>query len=347
MAEPAKYFSNVILSQYVMTGIPVDVHVDGGYLRLTDVEDVEDPYYGFGMDADGGMHEFDYRMIDHILVNGNNITLDTYNKAMGTASKEEKPEGEEEKPEGEEEPKKEESVMKLKSLIEKSVSKQQQKLFGTALSVKRGETPANKVSKDVKTLAKSMPEKELEKFAATKHKDLPKKVNEDLENDKKKLQKLKQEKAKQAKEIATLTLKIADQEADAAQSGVTEGSDPVTSVSEPYTIQIGDLVQNINTACPHYGSMGIVQKLISLPDDMGTLVKYTVTNDGDTYSAGDSLIKTVDQLSLADVEDEIDMNDYTDEYDEYDVVDYDFGDEDDYEYYEDEEDEELDDEDND
>ena len=338
MAEPAKYFSNVILSQYVMTGIPVDVQVDGKYLRLTDVEDVEDPYYGFGMDADGGMHEFDYRMIDHILVNGNNITLDTYNKGMGLASKEETP-AEEEKPEGEEETKKEESTMKLKSLIEKSVSKQQQKLFGTALSVKRGDTPASKVGKDVKTLAKSMPEKELEKFAGTKHKGLPKKVTEDLESDKKKLQKLKLQKADQAEDIAALTLKIADQEAKAARAGVTsESSEPITSVSEPYTIQVGDLVQNINTACPHYGSMGIVQKLISLPDDMGTLVKYTVTNSGDNYSAGDSLIKTTDQLTLAGAEDEIDMNDYSDEYDDYDVVDYDFGDADDYEYYDDEDD---------
>lgn len=344
MAEPAKYFSNVILSQYVMTGIPVDVHVDGKYLRLTDIEDVEDPYYGFGMDADGGMHEFDYRMIDHILVNGNNIRVDAYNKAMGLTSQEEKP-AEEEKPEGEEEPKKEESTMKLKSLVEKALSQQQQKLFGAALSVKRGETPANKVGKAVQQLAKSMSEKELEKFAGTKHKGLPKKVTEDVNSARKQVQKEKEAVAKAEEKLADAQGKYAKEKMQAAK--MEEASEPVTDVSEPYTIQVGDLIQNTNTACPHYGSMGIVQKLISLPNDMGTLVKYTVTNNGDTYSAGDSLIKTADQLSLADVEDEIDMNDYSEEYDDYDVVDYDFGDADDYEYYEDEEDDLEDDEDDD
>jgi hypothetical protein len=81
---------------------------------------------------------------------------------------------------------------------------------------------------------------------------------------------------------------------------------------------------------------------------MGTLVKYTVTNNGDTYSAGDSLTKTMDQLTLAHDGEEIDFNDYSDDLDDYDVVDYDFGDDvddddwedgEDYEYYDDEEDE--------
>lgn len=59
---------------------------------------------------------------------------------------------------------------------EKAVSQQQQKLMGLALSVKKGDTPKSKVSKEVKKVAQSMSKKDLEDFASTKHKGLPKKV---------------------------------------------------------------------------------------------------------------------------------------------------------------------------
>lgn len=55
-------------------------------------------------------------------------------------------------------------------------SRQQQKIMGLALAYKRGDIPASKVSIQVKKLAKSMTMKELEKYAGTKHKGLPKKV---------------------------------------------------------------------------------------------------------------------------------------------------------------------------
>ena len=61
-------------------------------------------------------------------------------------------------------------------LQEKSKSRQQQKIMGLALSVKRGDTPKSKVSKSVKDMANKMSEKDLEDFASTKHKGLPKKV---------------------------------------------------------------------------------------------------------------------------------------------------------------------------
>lgn len=57
-----------------------------------------------------------------------------------------------------------------------ALSQQQQKIMGLALAYKRGEVPASKVSEKVKQIAKSMSEKELEKYAGTKHKGLPKKV---------------------------------------------------------------------------------------------------------------------------------------------------------------------------
>jgi hypothetical protein len=57
-------------------------------------------------------------------------------------------------------------------------SQQQQKLFGLALSVKRGETPRSEASEDVLGIVDSMTEKEIEDFASTSHKGLPPKVEE-------------------------------------------------------------------------------------------------------------------------------------------------------------------------
>jgi hypothetical protein len=71
-------------------------------------------------------------------------------------------------------------------VTEKAVSKQQQKLMGLALSVKKGDTPKSKVSKSIKDMATKMSEKDLEDFASTKHKGLPKKV--DSKKDIKKLE---------------------------------------------------------------------------------------------------------------------------------------------------------------
>ena len=59
-----------------------------------------------------------------------------------------------------------------------ATSKQQQKLMGLALAYKRGEVPSNQVSDNIKKIANAMSEKELEKYAGTKHKGLPKKVSE-------------------------------------------------------------------------------------------------------------------------------------------------------------------------
>jgi hypothetical protein len=57
-------------------------------------------------------------------------------------------------------------------------SQQQQKIMGLALSYKRGNTPESEVSATVKKIANGMSEKELEKYAGTEHKGLPKKVGE-------------------------------------------------------------------------------------------------------------------------------------------------------------------------
>ena len=51
--------------------------------------------------------------------------------------------------------------------------------MGLALAYKRGDVPDSKVSGTIKKLATNMTEKELEKFASTEHKGLPKKVSEE------------------------------------------------------------------------------------------------------------------------------------------------------------------------
>ena len=80
--EPAKYFNNVIIGQFVLTGVPVKVYIGGRYLTITDADDVEDPTFGFGMDEDGDMQRFDYRNVMQLSVSGNVVDLETYNKGM-------------------------------------------------------------------------------------------------------------------------------------------------------------------------------------------------------------------------------------------------------------------------
>jgi hypothetical protein len=71
-------------------------------------------------------------------------------------------------------------------------------------------------------------------------------------------------------------------------------------ISEPYIFQVGDIVRNVNPQCNHYGSTGIVNAIQALDGDMGNIVKYIVTNFGDTFKPGMTLMKTPDQLELMD-----------------------------------------------
>ena len=115
--EPVKVFNNVIIGQFVLTGVPVKVYVYSRYLTITDADDIDDPIYGFGMDEDGDMMQFDYREVDHLLVAGNRIDLETYNTGMGAT---EEPEGEEEEKEEEDDEEKKEEA-KYDDFNEKAV----------------------------------------------------------------------------------------------------------------------------------------------------------------------------------------------------------------------------------
>ena len=57
-----------------------------------------------------------------------------------------------------------------------ATSQQQQKLFGLALSVKRGETSRSEASDEVLNIVDTMSEKDIKDFAETSHEGLPKKV---------------------------------------------------------------------------------------------------------------------------------------------------------------------------
>lgn len=58
-------------------------------------------------------------------------------------------------------------------------SKAQQKAAGAAFAVKRGEADKADLQGASKEMFESMTEEELEEFAATKHDDLPDKIDED------------------------------------------------------------------------------------------------------------------------------------------------------------------------
>ena len=123
--EEIKGFNNIIIGQFVLTKVPVKVYVDNRYLTITDTDDIDDPEMGFGMDEDGKMHHFEYRLVQHLLINGSQVTLDVYNKGMKDkfAGGNGEENGEEEAEE-EETDKKEESTMKLGDLI-KEISQEE------------------------------------------------------------------------------------------------------------------------------------------------------------------------------------------------------------------------------
>lgn len=68
--------------------------------------------------------------------------------------------------------------MEEEKMDEKAKSKAQQRLFGMARAVQKGELSPSKVGGDVKKIAKTVSAKDVEDFASTKHKKLPEKVDE-------------------------------------------------------------------------------------------------------------------------------------------------------------------------
>ena len=259
---PAKYFNNIIIGQFVLTGVPVKVYIGGRYLTITDADDVEDPTFGFGMDEDGDMQRFDYRNVMQLSVSGNVVDLETYNKGMeakfggGGDDKAEEPKddkkkddekADDKKAEDEENPFKDHYMPSIGDLI----AEISQEEVDAEIEAAESEIDAAKAK---------------EKAAKAAVKDTLKKAKE----------KIKAAKAQPIDEYHSM------------RSRYIKPLD--------YTFGVGDIVKNKNKSCPHAGSMGVVKKLMDLPNDMGTVVMYTVTNKGATYRPGDVLTKTMDQL---------------------------------------------------
>ena len=88
-------------------------------------------------------------------------------------------------------------------------------------------------------------------------------------------------------------------EAEDVSEDTGEGPESVEASSDYMgpMYMVGNKVKNINRACYHFGSEGIVTEIKELPDRMGKVISYQVTNEGETYKKGDVLTKTPDQLT--------------------------------------------------
>jgi hypothetical protein len=428
-----KYFNNVVLAQYVVTGIPLKVYVNGQYLIIPDVYEISDSIIGSGMDPDGNMQQFDYREIDHLLVGGNIVDLETYGKALAGDT----PAGKKEKEEEEEEETKEESYNmaeitkdvlkarekaldaeedalkdKRKALKDEPITEALDGSFANAQKLLRNSTvvayefdrnsngdwfvlikyvPMNKQKVEMTVvnmgqdysptdLSKIKREFGLDKPVRKKYKlsnpmsggqgygEIFENVNRPEEKKTAILNAIAKEEKRsefQNRVLRQIKRAIVDGEplfklpfktqADyrrlmkmykipfsskraekgnlRAESIIKKGSyvtnmdglvgrvDNISGDKEiadiryndgkeeslpikklkifedhHYTFGIGDIVKNKNTSCPHQGSMGIVQKIMKLANDMGKVVRYRVVNSGPTYNPGDVLTKTIDQL---------------------------------------------------
>jgi len=266
-----KTFNNIILGQFVLTGVPVKVYASGRFLTLTDADDIEDPTIGFGMDENGAMVQFSYPEVEFLSVQGNRVDIATYNKGMETLySSDEAPADKEPDNEKEEAPEEEEKsdafgpkegiTMKLKDLINENIL---------------GDLPSSKLMKmKWNPLAEiSQEEVDAETEGAAAQIDAAK------------------AKLKAAQASMKDTVKTSKEKIKAAKSQpIDDGY--VAEDNEGYTFGTGDIVNNRDVSCDHHGAKGFVIQL--LKGD----VKYSVTNGGDgkSYKPGDVLTNRNDQL---------------------------------------------------
>ena len=107
-------------------------------------------------------------------------------------------------------------------------------------------------------------------------------------------------KTKAAKAAEKSTIKKSKDKIKAAQAQPVEES----HMGE-YTFGTGDIIKNINPKCKHFGSQGIVKKMMDVTLQ-GPVAVYTVTNNGNTFKSGDTLVKTIDQLAPIQSPDDLD-----------------------------------------
>jgi len=78
---------------------------------------------------------------------------------------------------------------------------------------------------------------------------------------------------------------------------ISETGERETYQSHTWEPSLGDAVENTNPGCKHKGSMGIVVDVQPLPGDAGKTITYYCTNGGPNWKKGETLTKTMDQLS--------------------------------------------------
>jgi len=64
--------------------------------------------------------------------------------------------------------------------------------------------------------------------------------------------------------------------------------------------EVGDMVEDINPECPHFGSIGVITSVSGKSKDKKEAT-YLVINEGEKYSKGDELTKTSDQLAVLEL----------------------------------------------
>ena len=218
-------FSNVIIGQFVLSGVPIKAYVNGRFLTITDADDVEDPLIGFGMDEDGKMLQFSYPEVEFLQVQGNKVDIMTYNQGM-------------------------------------------KKLAGGP-----SKPPADDKGEEDKT-GKEDPEKIKDSVMPS----LATLVEADIES-------IEKEIASKKKEILDLEKEKLDAKEDEMEDTMEEAK------LNEYTFGTGDIVNDKDLSCPHYGSKGIVIQIPSQGE-----IRYSVTNTGDTFKPGDILTKDANQL---------------------------------------------------
>lgn len=375
--ELPEYFSNIVLGQYAMTGVPLKVYANNRYYVITSPDDIDDPLIGYGMMTSGKMEPFDYRDINHIMVSGNKVDLATYTKAMsdelaGAKKSSDSKSGEEKKEKGDDE--KAASPFEsfdphakkwsLKALYEISKDEYNAQEDALKAEMEAGKAKIN-AAKDKMNDLKKQPIDDGVIYEADEIKAKIAKLERDLADVKHKyystanLTPQKDMQLRKQMGQISIELKRARREDRTGASGykgnplktVTESvisdiliiasesttyekfiselisqkllkredlKDPElvdelktmyrgqalgkresvneNHISEPYIIRVGDMVRNINPQCDHYGSTGIVNAIQALDGDIGNIVKYIVTNFGDTFKPGMALMKTPDQL---------------------------------------------------
>ena len=303
----ATSFNNVILGQFVLTGVPIKIYTSGRFLTLTDTDDIEDPRIGFGIDEAGEMIQFSYPEVEFLQVSGNKIDITAYNTGMAALHGGEEAPADKE-PEEEEESSMEDHYMpKLSTLIEVSQEEVDAEIEGSNAAMDAAKAKLKAAQASMKNTMKTSKEK----IKAAKSQPIDDGVNplDDFDGNNE-LYDLVSGMAIDAYGALAADIPLEDQnDPNAMKDWIyslndVEAGQMIRRIKNKdfglyeshegdYTFGTGDIVNDKDPGCQHFGSKGII---IQIPNE-GT-IRYTVTNGGDAdqYKPGDILTKHKKQL---------------------------------------------------